>query len=95
MTKTIACLIVLATTVATTGSARSPQPAPRPPNIVFILADDLGIGETGPYGQTEIRTPRLDRIAVEGMRFTRFYAGSPVCVLSRAAFIKGKHTGHA
>src|SRR5687768_17608049 len=65
------------------------------PNIVFILADDLGYGELGSYGQRRIRTPRLDRMAAEGMRFTRFYAGSTVCAPSRATFLTGRHTGHA
>jgi arylsulfatase A-like enzyme len=66
-----------------------------PPNIVFILADDLGYGELGAYGQRRIRTPRLDRMAAEGMRFTHFYAGSTVCAPSRGTFLTGRHTGHA
>ena len=69
-------------------------PPPRPPNVVFILADDLGYGDIGPYGQTRIRTPRLDRMAREGTRFTQFYAGSPVCAPSRSALMTGQHTGH-
>src|SRR5688572_12420924 len=64
------------------------------PNIVFILADDLGYGELGSYGQRRIRTPRLDRMASEGMRFTQFYSGSTVCAPSRAALLTGVHTGH-
>jgi arylsulfatase A-like enzyme len=67
----------------------------RPPNIVVILADDLGYGELGSYGQRRIRTPRLDRMATEGMRFTQFYAGSTVCAPSRATLLTGVHTGHA
>ncbi len=67
----------------------------RPPNIVFILADDLGYGELGSYGQTKIRTPRLDGLAAEGMRFTQHYSGSPVCAPSRGALLTGRHTGHA
>ena len=66
-----------------------------PPNIVVILADDLGYGELGVYGQQRIRTPRLDRMAAEGMRFTQFYAGSTVCAPSRATLLTGRHTGHA
>jgi hypothetical protein len=66
----------------------------RPPNVVFILADDLGYGDIGPYGQARIRTPRLDRMAREGTRFTQFYAGSPVCAPSRSALMTGQHTGH-
>jgi arylsulfatase A len=65
------------------------------PNIVFILADDLGYGELGSYGQRRIRTPRLDRMASEGMRFTQFYSGSTVCAPSRAALLTGRHTGHS
>jgi arylsulfatase A len=70
------------------------EPA-RPPNIVFILADDLGYGELGCYGQEKIRTPHLDRLAAEGLRFTRHYSGSPVCAPSRCVLMTGKHPGHA
>jgi arylsulfatase len=67
----------------------------RAPNIVFILADDLGYGDLGCYGQTKIRTPHLDRIAAEGMRFTNFYCGCAVCAPSRCTLMTGKHLGHA
>jgi arylsulfatase len=67
----------------------------RQPNIVFILADDLGWGELGSYGQKKIRTPRLDRMAAEGMRFTQFYSGNTVCAPSRCVIMTGKHPGHA
>jgi arylsulfatase A-like enzyme len=67
---------------------------PPRPNIVFILADDLGYGDLGCYGQKEIRTPHLDRLAAEGMRFTQCYAGSTVCAPSRCALMTGRHTGH-
>jgi arylsulfatase A-like enzyme len=66
-----------------------------PPNVVLILADDLGYGDLGSYGQQHIRTPHLDRLAAEGMRFTNFYAGSTVCAPSRCVLMTGKHTGHA
>src|SRR3974377_1227539 len=66
-------------------------PPPRP-NIIFILADDLGYGDLGCYGQTKIKTPNLDRLAAEGMRFTDFYAGSTVCAPSRCALMTGFHT---
>ena len=72
-----------------------PQQTTAAPNIVFILADDLGYRELGVYGQKKIRTPRLDRMAAEGMRFTQFYSGSPVCAPSRATLLTGRHTGHA
>src|SRR5262245_45476130 len=65
------------------------------PNIILILADDLGWGDLGSYGQTKIKTPHLDRLAAEGMRFTQFYSGSPVCAPSRCALMTGKHGGHA
>ena len=67
----------------------------RPPNILLILADDLGYGELGSYGQQLIRTPNLDRLAAEGMRFTQAYSGSPVCAPSRCTLLTGLHTGHA
>lgn len=63
------------------------------PNIVYILADDLGVGDLSCYGQTNWSTPRLDRMAAEGMRFTRAYSGSTVCAPSRAALLTGQHTG--
>ncbi|MEY2880804.1 MAG: hypothetical protein RLZZ15_3184 [Verrucomicrobiota bacterium] len=69
--------------------------APRPPNIIFILADDLGRGDIGAYGQKIIRTPHLDQLAAEGVRFTHHYAGSPVCAPSRCVLMTGKHPGHA
>jgi arylsulfatase len=65
------------------------------PNIIFILADDLGYGELGSYGQTKIRTPNLDKMAAQGIRFTQHYSGSPVCAPSRCVLLTGKHTGHA
>src|SRR5262245_21945448 len=72
-----------------------PTSARRPPNVVFILADDLGCFDLGCYGQEKIRTPSVDRMAREGMRFTQFYAGSPVCAPSRCTLMTGKHTGHS
>ncbi len=75
--------------------AYSLGPAERKPSIIFILADDLGYGDLGCYGQTKIITPNLDKLAAEGMRFTSFYAGSTVCAPSRCALMTGRHTGHA
>src|SRR5205809_5595570 len=65
------------------------------PNIVFILADDLGYGDLGCYGQQKIQTPNIDALAKKGIRFTQFYAGSTVCAPSRASLMTGLHTGHA
>jgi arylsulfatase A-like enzyme len=72
----------------------APAAPPRGPNVIFILADDLGYGDLGCYGQKKIRTPELDGMAAEGMRFTQFYAGSTVCAPSRCALLTGQHTGH-
>ena len=64
------------------------------PNIILIMADDLGYGDLGSYGQTDIKTPRLDAMAAAGMRFTDFYAGHTICPPSREALLTGRHTGH-
>ena len=64
------------------------------PNIIFILADDLGYGDLGSYGQQVIQTPDLDRMAAEGIRFTQFYAGATVCAPSRSVLMTGQHMGH-
>lgn len=69
--------------------------APKTPNIILIVADDLGYGDLGCYGQKQIKTPHLDQLAAQGTRFTSFYAGSTVCAPSRCALMTGKHTGHA
>lgn len=64
------------------------------PNIIFILVDDLGYGDLGCYGQKLIKTPRLDQMAAEGMKFTDFYAGNTVCAPSRSVLMTGQHAGH-
>jgi arylsulfatase A len=66
----------------------------RPPNLVLVVADDLGYGELGCYGQGKIRTPHLDRMAAEGIRFTGYYAGGPICATSRCSLLTGFHIGH-
>ena len=66
----------------------------RPPNMVFIMADDLGRGHCGCYGQTKIKTPHIDLLAARGMKFTNFYAGANVCAPSRSVLMTGLHTGH-
>lgn len=69
--------------------------AEQKPNIILLLADDLGYGDVGCYGQQKIRTPNIDRLAAEGMRFTQGYAGSAVCAPSRCVLMTGLHPGHA
>jgi len=69
-------------------------PRAGPPNLVVVLADDLGWGDLGVYGQRLIRTPRLDRMAAEGLRFTDFYSAAAICPPAREAFLSGRHTGH-
>src|SRR3954462_40105 len=64
------------------------------PNIFFILADDLGYGDIGCYGQQKILTPNIDRLAKMGVKFTQFYSGSTVCAPARCTFLTGMHTGH-
>ncbi len=84
-----ACLLVLGLAALGLGHAQ-----PAKPNIIFILADDLGYGEPGSYGEKLIQTPHLDRMAAEGMRFTQFYAGNTVCAPSRSVLMTGQHMGH-
>jgi arylsulfatase A-like enzyme len=84
----VLCVIVLLS-VGTRGVARDR------PNIIYVLADDLGYGDLSCYGQTTLMTPNLDKMAAEGMRFTQHYAGSTVCAPSRCVLMTGLHTGHA
>lgn len=88
--------IAVACAVASVATAAGQIPAGRDNlNVVFILADDLGWGELGCYGQQKIPTPHIDRLAAEGMRFTQHYSGAPVCAPSRCVFMTGKHLGNA
>jgi arylsulfatase A len=94
------CVIAQLASAPSTFAADAPAAtrearAARRPNIVLILADDLGVGELGCYGQTKIRTPNIDRLAGEGVRFTQAYSSSPVCAPSRCCLLTGLHTGHA
>lgn len=84
-------LLPLLSALLLTGASTQAQ---QRPNIVFILADDLGYGDLGVYGQQKIKTPNIDRLARQGMMFTRFYAGTSVCAPSRSALLTGQHTGH-
>ena len=87
----------LATSVATAAlaaCASPPQPgAARKPNIILILADDLGYGDLGVFGNGVIRTPNIDRMAAEGARLTTFYASANVCTPSRAGLLTGRYAG--
>jgi len=75
-------------------AAAAPQESPKP-NILFIHADDLGYGDLSCYGQKKFSTPRIDRMAAEGLRFTQYYAGNTVCAPSRCALMTGYHMGHS
>ncbi len=94
MSKPIRRVIFTLAAVFTIASIHAAETT-RKPNIVFILADDLGYGDIGPFGQKIIRTPALDKLASEGMKFTQHYTGSPVCAPARCVLITGKHPGHA
>ena len=85
----LSCLIALFTLSLSSLSARSAQP-----NLIWIMADDLGYADLGSYGQKVITTPNLDRMAKEGMRFTQFYSGATVCAPSRSVLMTGLHHGH-
>ena len=88
-------LTLLLATVLTGCAGEDPEGLPQaPPNIIFIMADDLGYGDLGSYGQKQIQTPHLDQFASEGVRFTDFYAGATVCAPSRSVLMTGLHTGH-
>jgi arylsulfatase A len=96
MKHTVSAATLAALFLIIPAALRATEAPPHPkPNIIFILADDLGIGDVGAYGQRQIRTPNIDRIAKEGMRFTGFYSGQCVCAPSRCTLMTGMHTGHA
>jgi arylsulfatase A-like enzyme len=90
----LGCLCIAVSAVPA-AAAEAPRAVPARPNVIFILADDLGYGDLGCYGQKRIQTPNIDRLAREGMRFRQFYAGSTVCAPSRCALMTGRHMGHA
>lgn len=89
------CIALVTAIEGVASAADSSDAAQRPPNIVFLLADDLGYGDVGCFGQTKIRTPNIDRLAANGMRLTRHYSGNAVCAPSRCVLMTGKHPGHA
>jgi arylsulfatase A-like enzyme len=87
--------LLVPSVVHATKTSTPPVAAKHKPNIIFILADDLGYGDVGCYGQKRIKTPNLDRMAAEGLRFTQGYAGAAVCAPSRCSLMTGLHGGHA
>ena len=89
------CLFLFITSCGNKKQAIIGSSISKTPNIVFLLADDMGYGEIGSYGQEVIQTPFLDELATKGMRFTDFYAGTAVCSPSRAVLMTGKHVGHS
>ena len=99
----IAKPLALAAAIAVVALAVSVRPAlaaDKPgmtdkPNIIFILADDVAMGDLGCYGQKLIATPHLDQLAAEGMRFTSAYCGTSVCAPSRTSLMIGRHMGHS
>lgn len=95
MTKNIKILILLMGCSIGFMSCSPEKKTERSPNIIYFLADDLGYGELGVYGQSIIKTPHIDALAKNGMRFTQHYSGAPVCAPARYMFLTGKHAGHA
>ena len=97
MRQLLICFVffLLSMIVAENAISQTRKKEKKKPNIIIILADDLGYGETGCYGQKIISTPHINKLAEQGMRFTDFYSGSPVCAPSRCCLVTGMHTGHA
>ncbi|MCF6285237.1 MAG: arylsulfatase [Candidatus Hydrogenedentes bacterium] len=93
MRRSTALTMLGLTILAWTGFLQSAEGATKP-NIIYVMADDLGYGDLGCYGQAVIQTPNIDKLATEGMRFTQHYSGSTVCAPSRCALMTGLHTGH-
>src|SRR4051812_32800055 len=90
----LCCALLVVWASVAIGAASASRSTPSKPNIIFILADDLGYGDVGCYGQKRIETPRIDQMAAEGMRFTQGYAGATVCAPSRCVLMTGLHNGH-
>ena len=93
MIKTTAILAAVLFVSAFLQAAEQPAPNARKPNVIYILADDLGYGDLSCYGQKKFQTPNIDRLATEGMKFTDHYSGSTVCSPSRACLMTGQHPG--
>lgn len=93
--QTLLCTTTILLCATTTSKAAESIPEKSPVNVIYILADDLGYGDIGCYGQQKIKTPHLDRMAQEGMLFTQHYAGCTVSAPSRCSLMTGLHTGHS
>ncbi len=94
VSRTILATVVAAAGIVLAAVSTAQAATPAQPNIIFIMVDDLGYGDLGCYGSTLIKTPHLDRMATEGLRFRQFYAGSTVCAPSRSVLMTGQHMGH-
>lgn len=94
MKKSLWVLLGVLILSACSNSQQKKKETPTKPNVIYILADDLGYGDLGCYGQTKIETPNLDEMAAQGMLFTQHYAGNTVCAPSRSVLLTGQHTGH-
>lgn len=88
-------ILIISIAAASCNSQKIRHSAFGTPNIIYIYADDLGYGELGSYGQEKIKTPNLDRMAAEGIRFTQHYTGTPVCAPARCILLTGRHAGHS
>jgi hypothetical protein len=97
MNRRLVCCLFLLGNMLLVSISDSAEEAPKTkkPNIVLIISDDLSWGDLGCYGQKQILTPNIDRLANEGMRFTNAYAGNSVCAPSRSCLMQGLHPGHA
>jgi len=94
-TLVLSCLLLLLASCNTKNETARQNQNPEKPNIIYILADDLGYGDIGAYGQKKIQTPNIDALATTGMMFTQHYSGAPVCAPARYMLMTGKHAGHA
>lgn len=92
---TVAGAVLLTSCVNSKTESATANMSGKKPNVIFIMADDLGYGDLSCYGQKKFQTPNIDRLALNGMRFTQFYSGATVSAPSRCCFLTGKHTGHA
>src|SRR5687767_10727354 len=94
MIRLVVVSISVSVSMSIASVVRGAEAAPRKPNVVFIIADDMGYRDVGAFGQDKIRTPNLDKLAAEGMRLTAHYSGNTVCAPSRSVLLSGLHPGH-